>query len=90
VTKSTGKMKMSWKKVSGATKYVVYVSNSKPDSLSDMSKMGTTKNTSFTIKSLKGTKISTGKTYYVAIVAQKTVDDTTYNSLRYTVKSAKK
>lgn len=70
---SGGKLKASWKKVTGATNYTVYVSTKYNGSYK---KMGTTKKTSLTTK----TKIKAGKTYYVRVVANKKVGKTTFKA----------
>ena len=56
---------ISWKKVIGATGYVVYMQ----DEFGDYEKIGTTKNTSYTRK-----KLTKGETYYFRVRAYKTVD----------------
>lgn len=56
---------ISWKKVTGATGYVVYMQ----DEFGDYEKIGTTKNTSYTRK-----KLTKGETYYFRVRAYKTVD----------------
>lgn len=71
------KLKLSWKKVKGATKYTVYMSTSKN---SGYKKVGTTKKTSYTVKKFKKKKISRKKTYYVYVVASRKVGKTTYKS----------
>ena len=69
--KQSGKnIKVSWNKVTGATNYTVYVSN-KPNS--GYKKVGTVKKTSTTIKKYGKSSLKKGKTYYVRIVANKTV-----------------
>ena len=56
---------ISWKKVTGATGYVVYMQ----DEFGDYEKIGTTKNTSYTRK-----KLTKGEIYYFRVRAYKTVD----------------
>ncbi|MCD8010388.1 MAG: fibronectin type III domain-containing protein [Lachnospiraceae bacterium] len=81
ITKSSGKLKMSWSKVSGATSYTIYVSTSKPSDTSDMTKVKTTTKTSYTLTKLKKKKISKSKTYYVMIIANRKVGSKTYKSI---------
>lgn len=64
VTAGTGKATLSWSKVSGATGYVVYME----DEFGDFEKVGSTKKTSYTKKSLKK-----GKTYKFRVKAYKKV-----------------
>ena len=61
-----GKVKVSWKKVSGATGYTVYLSTK---SNSGYKKVGTTKKTSLVIKK----KLKDYKNYYVRVVPNKKV-----------------
>ena len=56
---------ISWKKVTGATGYVIYMQ----DEFGDYEKLGSTKKTSYTRK-----KLTKGKTYYFRVRAYKTVD----------------
>ena len=58
---SSGKIKLTWEKVSGATKYEVYRATSKNGTYS---KLGSTTNTSYT-----NTGASAGKTYYYKVKA---------------------
>lgn len=83
--KQSGKnIKVSWNKVTGATNYTVYVSN-KPNS--GYKKVGTVKKTSTTIKKYGKSSLKNGKTYYVKVVANKTVKvngkNKTYKSTAY-------
>ena len=64
-TAGAGKVTLSWSKVSGATGYVVYMM----DEFGDYEKVGSTKGTSYTKKSLKK-----GKTYKFRVKAYKKVD----------------
>ncbi|MCD8330805.1 MAG: fibronectin type III domain-containing protein [Lachnospiraceae bacterium] len=81
ISKSSGKLKLSWSKVSGATSYTVYVSTSKPSSTSDMTKVKTTSKTSYTLTKLNKKKISKSKTYYVMVIANRKVGSKTYKSI---------
>lgn len=66
--KSSGtKLKASWSKVTGASRYVVYVSNKKD---SGYKKFTTTKKTSCTITKFGKQKLKKNKTYYVSVVPQ--------------------
>ncbi len=64
-TSSGGKVTIKWSKVTGATGYVIYMQNES----GNYNKLGSTKNTSYTKKSLKK-----GKTYYFRVRAYKTLD----------------
>jgi fibronectin type 3 domain-containing protein len=64
-TAGSGKATIKWSKVTGATGYVVYMQNSE----GEYEKIGSTKSTSYTKKSLKK-----GKTYYFRVRAYKTLD----------------
>ena len=66
ISSATAKAKVTWKKVDGATKYIVYRSTSKKGKFE---KVGTSKTTSFTDKKAKN-----GKTYYYKVVAVVTND----------------
>ena len=66
-TAGSGKVTLSWSKVSGATGYVIYMQNTS----GDYEKLGSTKSTSYTKKSLKK-----GKTYKFRVKAYKKVGDT--------------
>ncbi|MGN0468252.1 MAG: fibronectin type III domain-containing protein, partial [Acutalibacteraceae bacterium] len=73
--------KVSWSKVSGATGYTVYYSTSKNGTYK---KLASTTSTSYTNK-----KLSSGKTYYFKVIANKKVGSTTINSAYSAVKSVK-
>ncbi len=64
-TASGNKVTLKWSKVTGATGYVIYMQ----DEFGDYEKIGTTKKTSYTKKSLQK-----GETYYFRVRAYKTVD----------------
>ncbi|MBR3948846.1 MAG: fibronectin type III domain-containing protein [Clostridia bacterium] len=64
-TAGSGKVTLSWSKVSGATGYVIYMQNTS----GDYEKLGSTKSTSYVKKSLKK-----GKTYKFRVKAYKKVD----------------
>lgn len=66
VKAAEGKASLSWKQVSGATGYVVYMSEKKD---SGYKKLGSTDKLSCTVKNLKK-----GKTYYFKVKAYKKVD----------------
>lgn len=89
--KNTSKgMKVSWDKIKGADRYVVYMSTKKD---SGYKKVATTGNTSKVITKIGKSKLKSGKTYYVRVVAQNKVgkkyysgaagDATDYASLKY-------
>lgn len=73
---SSGKVKVSWKKVSGAVKYEVYRATSKNGTYT---KITTTKNTSIT-----NTKTDAGKTYYykVKAVASKSAANSAFSAVK--------
>ena len=66
-TAGTGKVTLSWSKVSGATGYVIYMKNSS----GEFKKVATTKNLKYTVSNLDN-----GKKYYFRVRAYKTVDGT--------------
>lgn len=72
---------LKWKKVSGATDYIIYRSTSKKGTYKSI---GTTKNTYFTDKKATG-----GKTYYYKVRVRRTVDKKNYYSSYSAVKSVK-
>ena len=78
------KASLSWKKVSGATGYRVYMATSKNGSY----KQVTTIKKAATVKYTK-TGLTKGKTYYFKVVAYKTVDGKTITGTYSTVKSVK-
>ncbi len=70
-------VKISWKKMTGAKNYTVYVST-KP--YSGYKKVSTTSKTSCVIKKCGGAAITTGKNYYYKVVASKKVGKKTVKS----------
>ena len=71
----SNKIKTSWKKVAGATNYTVYLGTTSGSSSSvKYKKVGTTKKTSYTIK----TSIKKNKYYYVRVVPNYKKGKTTY------------
>lgn len=73
---------ISWKKVDGATGYTIYYSTKKDG---DYKKLGTTTGTSYKNKTL-----TSGKTYYFKVIANKKVSDKlTINSAYSNIKSIK-
>lgn len=60
----SNKLKTSWKKVTGATGYTIYLGTSSGTANVKYKKVGTTKKNSYTIK----TKIKKGKYYYVRVI----------------------
>lgn len=75
--KSGSRLKMTWKKVSGAKNYTVYMSTSKN---SGYKKIATTKKASYTAKKFKKKKLSRKKIYYVYVVANRKEGKKTYKS----------
>lgn len=69
----TGKMKLTWKKVSSATGYQVYMSTKKNSGYKRVATIKKNKTVTYTKKSLKK-----GKTYYFKIRTYKKVGKTTY------------
>jgi len=78
--KSSSSIKLSWKKVSGATGYEIYRSASQNGSYK---KIKTVSNLTFTDKSLKS-----GKTYFYKIKAIQKTTDKTYRSSNSGIKKA--
>lgn len=70
-------MKVSWDKVSGAERYVVYASTKQK---SGYKKVATTKKTSYTVKKIGKTALKDGKRYYFYVVPQNKVGKKYYNS----------
>ena len=75
--KSGSNVKVSWKKVKGATSYKVYASTK---SNSGYKKVKTTKKTSITLSKINKKSIKKGKYYYVYVIANKKVGKKTYKS----------
>lgn len=71
-------VKASWKKVSGATNYTIYMSDK---SKSGYKKVATTKSTAYTLKKYGKKNMKKGKTYYVYVIANKKVGGKTYKSV---------
>lgn len=69
-------VKISWKKVTGATDYTLYVSTSQNGGYK---KVTTTKGTSAVIKKCNGSALTTYKPYYYYVVANKKVGGKTYH-----------
>ena len=57
-----GGIRIYWNKISGASSYTLYTSTS--SSKSSFSKVGTYKSNYKTLKTIKGKRVTTGKTYY--------------------------
>ena len=70
--KSKKGIQISWDKIKGANRYVVYVSTKKD---SGYKKFQTTGKNSTTITKYGKNKLKSGKTYYFYVVAQKKVND---------------
>lgn len=75
------KVVLKWKKVSGATEYIVYRSTSKKGTYKSI---GTTKKTSYT-----DSKATGGKTYYYKVRVRRTVDKKNYYSSYSAIKYIK-
>ena len=75
--KSGKKLKITWKKVSGAKNYTVYMSTSKTGGYK---KLTTTKKRAYTAKKFKKKKLNKKKTYYVYVVANRKEGKKTYKS----------
>lgn len=76
-SKSTNKLKISWSKMKGASSYTVYMSTSKNGGYK---KVATTKKATYTVSKFRKKKLTTKKTYYVYVVANKKVGKKTYKS----------
>ncbi len=75
--KSGKKLKITWKKVSGAKNYTVYMSTSKTGGYK---KLTTTKKRAYTAKKIQKKKLNKKKTYYVYVVANRKEGKKTYKS----------
>lgn len=88
-TQSAGKLSLSWSKVSGATSYTIYMSTKKPSDIREMKKVKTVSKPSCSMKKFNGKPIDGKKRYYIVIVANKKIDDTTYRSISKYVNQTK-
>ena len=86
---SGGKLKVTWKKVSGCTGYDVFVSTKEKSGYKKVKSLKANKN-SVTISKFKGKKFSKKKTYFIYIVGKKKVGKATYDSGRHYTYSLKK
>ena len=86
---SGNKLKVSWKKVVGATGYEVYASTKEKTGYKRVAKVSAGKNY-VTVNKLGGKKIKKGKKYYVYVVTLKKVNGRTSNSGRLYYWSTKK
>lgn len=83
---SKNKLKITWSKVKGITRYDVYVSTKEKSGYKKVKSLGS-KKTSVSVSKLKGKKFSAKKTYYIYLVGKKKVGNKTYTSGRlYTYK----
>ncbi|MCI8326907.1 MAG: fibronectin type III domain-containing protein [Lachnospiraceae bacterium] len=73
----SGGIKIKWKKINGASRYVVYVSTKLNGKYN---KVTTVKGTTAQVKKCGKSKLKSGKKYYVYVVAQKKVGKNYYNS----------
>lgn len=78
-TTISGKIKIDWEKVTGATGYDIYVKTDRNGLFKKVASVKGTK-TSYVLKKFKGAKISKSKTYYVSVEAKKKVGKKTYKS----------
>lgn len=81
-------LSIKWNKLTGAKNYTVYVSTSPKKGYK---KIGTTTKTSYTIKDISGSKFNKTDTYYVYVIANKTINGKTLSSIKsgyYAVKDA--
>lgn len=78
-TTTSGKLKINWEKITGATGYDIYVKTDRNGVYKKVASVKGTKNT-YVLKKFKGAKISTSKTYYVTVDAKKKVGNKTYKS----------
>lgn len=88
--KKSGKyIKVTWKKITGASSYTIYAGTS--SSSKKAKKIGTAKSskTSYTIKKIGKSKLKKGKNYYIWIVADKKVGSKTYQSFKVSSKKCK-
>ena len=74
---ASGKLKLKWGKIAGATNYSVYVSTKQNGKYK---KLKTTKKGSITISKFKGKKFKNNKSYYFYILANKKVGKATITS----------
>ena len=89
VKRGSGKVKVTWKKITGITGYKVYISTKAHKSYKPGKKTGA--KGSATVKKYRGKKINKKKAYFVYVVAEKKVGTKTYKSKTvYTWKIAKK
>lgn len=79
---SSGKMTVKWDKISGISKYQVYVSTKEKTGYKKVATVSSKKG-SVTVSKLKGKKFNKNKTYFVYIVATKKVGKKTYTSGRH-------
>lgn len=75
--RSGSALKLSWKKVKGATNYTVYMSTSKN---TGYKKIKTLKGTKIKVSKFKKKKLNKKKTYYVYVIANTKVGKKTYKS----------
>lgn len=75
-------MKLSWKKVTGATNYTIYGKKGKSSGQrKDYKKLGTVKSTKYTATKIGKAKLKKGTTYRFFVVANKKVKGKTYQSV---------
>ncbi len=69
--KTDGGIRISWKRVTGAGSYRIYVSDRMPERLSGMKCVKTIKKTHFTLKKFNGKALNSSRKYYISIAAVK-------------------
>lgn len=79
--RSGNSIKLSWKKVKGATNYTVYGKKGKSGQRKDYKKLGTVKSTNYTVSKIGKAKLKKGPTYRFFVVANKKVKGKTYESV---------
>ncbi|MCI8409365.1 MAG: fibronectin type III domain-containing protein [Lachnospiraceae bacterium] len=78
-TTTSGKIKINWEKVTGATGYDIYVKTDRNGVYKKVASVKGSKS-SYILRKFKGKKISRSKTYYVTVEAKKKVGNKTYKS----------
>lgn len=78
-TTTSGRIKINWEKVTGATGYDIYVKTDRNGVYKKVASVKGSKS-SYVLKKFKGKKINRSKTYYVAVEAKKKVGKKTYKS----------
>nr|MCR5101327.1 hypothetical protein [Butyrivibrio sp.] len=74
------KLIVNWEKLSNASGYEVYVSKKQNSGYKKRKSTNNASTVTATISKLNGSKFNAKKTYYIYVVAKKTVSGTTYKS----------